>query len=102
MKMSNSKALAVVLLSALFVYSIRFFGLALGKRLPKTGFFKRAMDALPGTIFAALVFPGLLAAGWQGLVAAGLIVLVTKKTGNVMLAMLTGVAAVALLRIPVF
>lgn len=90
------------MLSAFFVYSIRFLGLALGKRLPKTGVFKRAMDALPGTIFAALVFPGLLAAGWQGVAAAVFIVVVAKKTGNVMMAMLTGVAAVALLRIPLF
>ncbi|NLM71289.1 MAG: AzlD domain-containing protein [Synergistaceae bacterium] len=100
--MTNTQALAVVLLSAFFVYSIRFLGLALGKRLPKTGVFKKGMDALPGTIFAALVFPGLLAAGWQGIVAAVFIVIITKKTGNVMLAMLTGVAAVALLRIPIF
>jgi len=102
LNVTNHQAIAVILLSAFFVYSIRFLGLALGKRLPKTGVFKKAMDALPGTIFAAMVFPGLLAAGWQGLIAAVFVVFITKKTGNVMLAMLTGVAAVALLRIPLF
>ena len=65
MNVTNHQAIAVILLSAFFVYSIRFLGLALGKRLPKTGVFKKAMDALPGTIFAALVFPGLLAAGCE-------------------------------------
>ena len=44
MNVTNHQAIAVILLSAFFVYSIRFLGLALGKRLPKTGVFKKAME----------------------------------------------------------
>ena len=60
---------------------------------------RRAMDALPGTIFAALVFPGLAEAGFPGLAAAGVIFLAVRKTGSVFLAMMLGMAAVAVLRL---
>lgn len=89
---------AVIALSAAFVYSIRFLGLVFGEKLPRTGFFKRGMDALPGAIFAALVFPGIVSAGIPGGVAAGVIFAATRKTGNVLLALLLGVGTVALLR----
>lgn len=95
---SDGKSLAAIALSAALVYAIRFLGLVLGNRLPKTGSFKRGMDALPGTIFAALVFPGLAEAGLPGWAAAAVIFLVVRKTGNVLLAMLLGVGAVAMLR----
>jgi Predicted membrane protein len=56
------------------------------------------MDALPGAVFAALVFPGIVGAGVPGGVAAGVIFAATRKTGNVLLALLLGVGTVALLR----
>ena len=98
MNPSNAHSIAIIALSGTLVYSIRFLGLVFGDRLPKTGFFKRGMDALPGAIFAALVAPGLLAAGLPGLAAAGVIFFVTRKTGNVLAAMVLGVGTVAFLR----
>lgn len=89
---------AVIVLSAVLVWGIRFLGLVFGEKLPRTGFFKRAMDALPGAIFAALVFPGIVGAGIPGGVAAGVIFVATRKTGNVLLALFLGVGTVALLR----
>ena len=71
MNLSNTHYIAVIALSGLFVYSIRFLGLVFGDRRPKTGGVKRGMEALPGSILTALVAPGLLSAGWPGLAAAG-------------------------------
>jgi len=93
-----NRDLAAVLLTALLVYALRLSGLLLGERIPRSGPARRVLDALPGAVFAALVAPGILAAGWPGLAAAGGIFLCVRKTGNVLLAMLLGVALVALLR----
>lgn len=98
MSLPDAHEFTVIALSGIFVYTIRFLGLAFGEKLPRTGFFKRAMDALPGAIFAALVFPGIVGAGIPGGVAAGVIFAATRKTGNVLLALFLGVGTVALLR----
>ena len=99
MTMTGWDAWAVLLLSAALVYGIRFFGLTFGNRLPRTGPVKRAMDALPGAIFAALVFPALSGAGAPGLAAAAVIFVAVRKTGSVCLAMLMGMAAISLFRL---
>ncbi len=99
MTMTGWDGWSVLLLSAALVYGIRFFGLIFGNRLPQTGPVKRAMDALPGTIFAALVFPSLIGAGAPGLAAAAVIFAAVRKTGSVCLAMLLGMAAVSLFRL---
>jgi branched-subunit amino acid transport protein len=98
MNLPNAREFTVIALSGLLIYSIRFLGLAFGEKLPRTGYWKRAMDALPGAVFAALVFPGIVGAGVPGGVAAGVIFAATRKTGNVLLALLLGVGTVALLR----
>ncbi len=98
MNLSVMEGIAVISLSALLVWGIRFLGLVFGEKLPRTGFVKRGMDALPGAIFAALVFPGIVSAGIPGGVAAGVIFAAARKTGNVLLALLLGVGTVALLR----
>ena len=46
----------------------------------------------------ALVFPGIVGAGVPGGVAAGVIFVATRKTGNVLLALFLGVGTVAALR----
>lgn len=98
MNPSSVHYIAVIALSGVFVYSIRLLGLVFGDRLPKTGIFKRGMDALPGAIFAALVAPGILSAGWPGLAAGGAIFFVVRRTGNVLAAMILGVGIVAFMR----
>lgn len=90
--------LTVILLAAAATYGLRLGGLLLASRLPREGRFKRFMDALPGTILLALVAPGALAAGPWGLVAAAATAVCTWKTGQVFLAMLVGVAIVAVQR----
>lgn len=90
--------LAVIAGAALSTYALRFGGLLLAEKLPRTGAFKTFLEALPGTILISLVMPGILAAGPWGLIAAGATALLARKTGNLFLAMLAGVVIVALSR----
>lgn len=76
-------------------YSLRIGGLLLAQRLPKTGRFKRFMDALPGTILLSLIVPAALAAGPIGWLATFCTGLCSLKTGNVFLSMIVGILIVA-------
>jgi uncharacterized membrane protein len=81
--------------AAVTTYGLRLGGLLLAGRLPKTGRFKRFMDALPGTILLSLIVPAAIAAGpagWLATIATGVC---SVKTGNVFLSMLVGIAIVA-------
>ncbi len=94
--MSDESRVVVVIACAAFVtYGLRLGGLLLAERLPKTGRFKRFMDALPGTILLSLIVPAALAAGFWGWIATLACALCSLKTGNVFVSMLLGVAIVA-------
>jgi len=81
--------------AALVTYAFRFGGLLLSERLPRTGKFKDFMEALPGTILVALVAPGIVAAGFWGCTASLATALLAWRTGNIFLAMLSGMVIVA-------
>lgn len=81
--------------AAAVTYSLRIGGLFLAGRLPKTGRFKRFMDALPGTILLSLIVPAALAAGPIGWLATVCTGLCSLKTGNVFLSMVVGIVIVA-------
>ncbi len=90
--------LAVILAitgAALVTYAFRFGGLLLSEKLPSTGRFKDFMEALPGTILVALVAPGIIAAGLWGCLAALATTLLVWRTGNIFIAMLSGMMIVA-------
>jgi len=90
--------LAVILAiagAALATYFFRFGGLLLSERLPNTGRFKDFMEALPGTILVALVAPGIITAGFWGCLAALSTALLVWRTGNIFIAMLSGMVIVA-------
>ena len=91
-------AVAAILGAAVATYSLRLGGLLLSERLPKSGGFRRFMEALPGTILLSLVAPGVLSAGAWGAVAAAGTALCTWKTRNVFVSMLLGVLIVAAAR----
>ncbi|THB73525.1 MAG: AzlD domain-containing protein [Desulfobulbaceae bacterium] len=81
--------------AALVTYSLRISGLLLAGQLPKTGRFKRFMDALPGTILLSLIIPAAIAEGVVGWVATLATAVCSLKTGNVFLSMLVGIVIVA-------
>ncbi len=81
--------------AAAVTYSLRIGGLLLAERLPKTGRFKRFMDALPGTILLSLIVPAAIAAGPIGWLATLCTGICSLKTGNVFLSMVVGIVIVA-------
>lgn len=84
--MSDTNTVYIVITAAALVtYSLRFGGLLLAGRLPKTGRFRKFMDALPGTILLSLIIPSVLAAGFWGWVATACTALCSLRTGNVLL-----------------
>ena len=86
---------AAIFSCALVTYGLRLSGLLLAGRLPKTGKFKRFMDALPGTILLSLIVPAAISAGPVGWLATILTGLCSLKTGNVFVSMLVGIGVVA-------
>ena len=84
--------------AALVTYSLRFGGLILADKFPKSKNFTKFMETLPGTILVALVVPELLSAGFWGGIAAFSTALCAWKTKNVFIAMLTGMVIVAVSR----
>ncbi len=89
------KSYLVICAAALVTYGLRLGGLLLAGRLPKTGRFKKFMDALPGTILLSLIIPAALAGGVWSWVATVCTAICSLKTGNVFISMLLGVAIVA-------
>lgn len=86
----------IIFCAALVTYSLRLSGLLLAGRLPKTGRFKKFMDALPGTILLSLIIPAAIGAGPIGWLATALTGICSLKTGNVFVSMLVGIVIVAL------
>ena len=92
------KSYLVIGAAAVATYSLRLGGLLLAGRLPKTGRFKRVMDALPGTILLSLFVPAAITGGLWSIVATFCTALCSLKTGNVFISMVIGVAIVAFSR----
>ena len=84
--------------AAAATYALRFGGLLLSDRIPKTTGFTAFMGALPGTILFALVIPGVFNAGPWGWVAAAATALCAYKSGNLFLSMGLGMVIMALQR----
>ena len=89
------KTYIVIAAAALVTYTLRLGGLLLAARLPKTGRFRKFMDALPGTILLSLIIPAALAGGVWSWIATVCTAICSLKTGNVFISMLVGVAIVA-------
>ncbi len=96
----DSQVLVAVGLAAVATYSLRFGGLLLASRFPKTGRFRQGMDALPGALLLSLVIPGLVTEGTWGIIAGGLTAFVVLRTKNTFLAMLAGMLVIYLARNP--
>ena len=86
-------------LAATATYGLRLSGLLLAGKLPRTGRFRKFMDALPGTILLSLIVPAAVAAGPAGWLATLLTGWCSVKTGNVFISMLVGIVVVAVGRL---
>ena len=96
---SQQRVFLTIFLAAAVTYGLRLGGLLLAERFPKTGRFKRFMDALPGTILLSLIVPGIVDAGVWGWIATVCTAVCSLKTGNVFVSMLIGVGIVAASRL---
>ena len=95
---SDTETILTVFGVAAATYALRFGGLLLSERIPKSGRFNIFMEALPGTILLSLVAPGIFAAGPWGWAAALGTGVTAYKTGNLFLSMGLGMAVVAIQR----
>lgn len=76
-------------------FAIRLAGYLVGARLPTTGRWARAFDALPGCLIAALVTLLLADAGRNEAVAAVIALAVAIITRSLPVTMIAGIATVA-------
>lgn len=94
----DAQVLLAVGLAAAVTYALRLGGLLLASRFPRSGRFRRGMDALPGALLFSLVLPAIVAEGVWGLLAAGLTAIVVLRTRNTLAAMLCGMLVIFMTR----
>lgn len=88
----------VIAALAVCTFSIRLGGVLLGQRLPTTGAWSRALNALPGCLIIALVSTLVLSGGINEWVASALALGVALITRNLPLTMAIGIFTVYVLR----
>lgn len=92
------QVLIAVGLAAGVTYSLRLGGLLLASRLPRSGRFRRGMNALPGALLFSLVLPSIVAEGIWGFVAAALTAIVVLRFRNTLAAMICGMLVIFAVR----
>ncbi|TGU74313.1 AzlD domain-containing protein [Geomonas terrae] len=94
----ETQVIIAVALAAAVTYSLRLGGLLLASRFPRSGRFRKGMDALPGALLFSLVLPSIVAEGVWGLIAAAVTALVVLRSRNTLAAMLCGMLVIFLAR----
>lgn len=89
----------VILGLAIGTFTARLGGILLGQRLPASGGWARALNALPGTLIVALVAGQLLQGGVTEWIAGALAAVTAFATRSLVLTMAVGIATVYLLRL---
>lgn len=80
-------------------FAARIAGVVIGGRLPQSGPWARALQALPGSLIIALVTMSLLSGGAAEWIAGTAALAVAVVTRNLPLTMVAGIAAIYLLRL---
>lgn len=88
----------VIIVLAVATFSIRLGGILLGQRLPTTGPWARALNALPGCLIISLVSVLVLSGGVNEWIAGGVSLLVALVTRNLPLTMVAGILVIFALR----
>ncbi len=92
------KILYMIVPLALATFAIRVSGVILGQRLPQTGFWARALQALPGCLIISLVAVSLLAGGPNEWIAGAVAAVVAIVSRNLVVTMGIAIAAIWFLR----
>jgi uncharacterized membrane protein len=90
--------LLITALLAVATFSTRFLGVALGRRLPQSGPWTRALNALPGCLIVSLVTVMLTSGGPNEWIGAAVALGVAIATRSLPLTMIVGIAVVWALR----
>ncbi len=93
----DPQTLVAILAMAAVTYLARISGFWLVRRVPLRGRLAAGLEAVPGAVLIALIAPLVLAEGLAESFAAILVVLVALRAPT-LIAVVVGVAAVALLR----
>lgn len=88
----------IILGLALGTFAARLAGVALGARIPQTGFWARALTALPGALIVALVAVNMMSGGPAEWAAGAVALCVAILTRNLPLTMIAGILAIVALR----
>ncbi len=89
----------VIILLALATFTIRLSGILLGQRLPESGPWARALNALPGCLIISLVSVLVLSGGVNELIAGAISLIVALLTRSLPLTMAAGIFAIYGLRL---
>ncbi|MFT4729034.1 MAG: putative membrane protein [Granulosicoccus sp.] len=93
-----SETWVVIAILAIATFGIRLGGILLGQRLPTTGPWARALNALPGCLIISLVSVLILSGGINEWVAGSVSLLVALTTRNLPLTMVAGILVIFGLR----
>jgi uncharacterized membrane protein len=93
-----SSAWLLIIALAVATFAIRLSGVLLGQRLPQSGIWARALNALPGCLLVSLVATALLSGGPKEWGAAAVSIAVAIVTRNLPLTMAAGIASIWALR----
>jgi uncharacterized membrane protein len=92
----SAETVLTIMAMAIATYATRIGGVLLGAYLPRTGWVKQALDALPAAVLTALIAPA-VTAGTPEMMAGGITVLAALRLPMVA-AIGIGIASAALLR----
>lgn len=96
--MTDFADLAMLALLAAITWLCRVAGFAAMRYIPFTPPVRRGLEALPGSVMAAVIIPGILGAGVPGLVGVVIALLTMAFIKKDLFAMVFGCAAAALCR----
>ncbi len=91
-------AIIVIILAGIITYSLRFGGLLIGNVLSKHKFVENLIKALPGTLLLSFIVPSIISEGIPGAISALITGVVAKKTNNVLIALIIGMAIIIMFR----
>ncbi len=91
-------AIFLILCAGIITYLLRFGGLMVGDLLSKHRFIENLIKALPGTILISFVIPSILTEGYPGIISALSTAIVTKKTNNILIALIVGLSIIIVFR----
>lgn len=96
--MTFAHGLSVILACSVVTFLLRFGGLFLARRLRSDSRIKSVLDAIPSSIMLAFTVHSMKGSGIEGICGIVVTIFFMKRSGSPLLAMTSGMTAVALLR----